>query len=249
MRKRVYVAGLFVAVLLISSAQAVNVERVRLIHEPTTVKDLFKSIVRGLGHKLGETPEAGRLANLKEAAERLGLQVEFISVTLRDGRGKEQQFSVKKADGTYQLTIEVPTVGFDFATVHHVSQTAILWATVRGYRVHFKQELEYNTDAGFVRLDLRVLNSLGRVTGLDFYGELYEENVGEGTAIKTGMTVSCRVPRCRIIRRIARRRIAYESDKALLTLDRKIRGIASQEEGNWLELVPILARRAVASVR
>lgn len=159
---------------------------------------------------------------------------------------------MEKQGEAYVLTIKNPTAGFNFASVHHISQTSYLWAAVRGYRLYFKQELEYNRRAGFIRLDLHVLSSVGRVAGVDFYFEFFEKEVHEVAAIDTSLSVSACVPGrpCGLIHRVAANKIACKSDQALIALDTKVREIATRKsDSSWLDLVPILGERAIAGVR
>ncbi|MHC4401736.1 MAG: hypothetical protein ACYTG0_18855 [Planctomycetota bacterium] len=251
MLRHVRVAVLLVVALSTSFAHAVKVERKRLTIEETSIERLSKALVRGLGYVLlVESPEGTDLAGLKQAVERLRIELESITVTLRDGGGKEQTFVLEKTAEMYQFKITASAAGFDPKTVHHVSQQSLFWVTVRGYRVHLREEVEYNP-GGFVQLDLRVLNSVGRVTSAGFTVDLYEKDVDQRTRIETTLAVSARVPGrpCGIIHRVARRIIARKADDALCTLDRKVREIATRDKGDLLELVSALALRAAAGLR
>lgn len=251
MPKQISVVVLLLVALSTSSAHAVTVERKRLVFEQIPIDKLLGSFVRGLGYKLADLSEGGDLSGMEQAAERLRIEPKSMTVTLRDGAGREQTFEVEKAADKYRIEVTASADGFDLKTVHHISQSLDLWATVRGHRVHLVQELEYNRPGRFVRVDLRLLNSVGRVTGAKFYFELYEKDLEKRTRVETSLAISARVPGrpCGIIHRIARRQIAAKSDQALCTLDQKVREIVIRGQGNWLELVPILASRALAGLR
>jgi hypothetical protein len=252
MQVRILAVALLFLTILPNSAHAVTVKRNRLVNEQITIRQLFTSLVRGFGiKKLQEETQGDPLDALKAAIERLNLDVESIEFTLQDGKDRTRTLAITFAADAYQLKVIATQPGFELESAGHLTQVSKFWATVRGYRVHFRQELIYNR-GGFVGIEIKILNSVDRVNQLRFYADLYERKTGEETRIETSLTVGACVPGrpCGLIHRIAANKIACKSDQTLIALDRKVRElVATGNEGNWLEFVPILAERAVARIR
>ncbi len=249
MHKQICIAVVLCCLSLTSSAEAVTVTRTRTVTEEITIRNLFVSVVRGIGFKLAQNLTESNLDGLQAAVETFDIELEKMEVKLSVGSKEKAKVALLLP----QFEIDVLSVAKDFELnqIDYVSQTSEFWATVDGHRIHFRQELEYVPDAGFVRFDLKVLNSVGRVNRLEFYFDLYEAEPGEQTKIKTSLTIGACVPgqKLGLIRRIAARQISERSDGLLVTLDEKVREIITTDSSNFMELVPLLARRAIASAQ
>ena len=244
MQKQVCIAIVLFCVFLTSSAEAVTVTRKRLVTEETTIKKLFVSVVRGLGFKLAEELEDTNVEGLKGAAESLNIELETMEFTLSEGSEKKARVAILLPE--FEVKVLSVEPDFDAEKIDFISQKSKFWATVDCHRIHFRQELEY-AKAGFVRVDIKVLNSVERVNRLDFYFDLFEKVTDKETRIETSLTIGARVPGRDggVIHRYAARQISERSDASLVKLDRKVREIVGTEGANFLELVPLIARRAI----
>ncbi len=243
MCKKICLTMLVFVFLASSSVEALTVTRVRKTEENTTIDKFFQSLVLGLGFKLADSLENTDTTGIQKAIEQL--DVELVSMSFILLEGAEERAKVELDPDSFKITVSPLNGEFDLKKINYISQKARFWATVRGRRLLFEQELESLRRAGFVRIDIRVLSSIGRVTGAHFSGELYEAEVGEMTIVENTLTISANVPGCPrgLIHKMARKVISKKSDQALATLDSKVRDIMVHEKGNFLELAKVVGER------